>query len=745
MTLNDIVNTLIPPTDDKYTDDLKGFFLTVASIAPTNFMDRAGFEVKQPIILTKDILKKIFKSYSGNLTKPENLTRTFLASTHHLQTFDIKNPSREWVWIAKLCHLLIYFVEHDLPQRIKETTTEARKWIDPANYHHSIWQHCYQELQSDTLGKTYDNFESYRQQLERQGNPNLDAFLKIYRTVDFAFNEKNKITRHITSRKKRSKSKLDEPKTDYKMIDAIDGDSDELVSATVFNEAESYSDVNRERLDNPVPDFTYIKQGTVTNTEKYSANQIYRRTRAKFAHANKNERFINSNIRQLPIFAVQNICSKLWQWFNDKDTQKDRDEKRAIAYLLLTLYTGYSVALLAQDINENDKRIIDISSKNSKFEFIVHLDITPLRIKTKGVQSVLANRMTHFRLPLPLSLGTFLTYKGYPDNEKINDVIANLKKELALPLLSLNRIENSLYNIITHEVSTTQIASIITSRNNKKRADLWYCSHPIKDIKQVYSKAINILTERCYNRESAFHYLDEVILTNESIGSQNSSDYPIVSLFIEHLHKKVNSTTDFIEKFNAYNLWLWHISLLLTSVRAVEGAPGFLNQFNLNAGLGWISDKEERTTSNSQRLVPICSFLASAIKDFVTYLKQFATKYQYLEPLIHYEVLDILDSKRPLLNYIDSKNEFQSLRPSIVAKEISDHFRFKVDWTRHVGQRFLHEQGVAESLVLAVFGHEPMGQEAWRKQSSLSIGDILATQDIYQKLADKLQLKQVAL
>lgn len=739
---------LIPITEDKYTDDLKAFFLTVASIAPTDFMGisrRVEFEAKQHTILTKDTLNEIFKSYSGNLTKPENLTRTFLASTHHIQAFDIKNPSREWGWIAKLCHLLIYFVEHDLPQRIKETTTEARKWIDPANYHHSIWQHCYQELQSDTLKQTYANFESYRQQLERQGNPNLDAFLKIYRTVDFAFNEKNKITRNITSRKKRSKSKLDEPKTDYKMIDAIDEDSDELVSATVFEETESYSDVNHERLDNPVPDFTYIKQSTVTNTEKYSSNQIYRRTRAKFAHANKNERFISSNIRQLPIFAVQNICAKLWQWFDDTDTEKDRDEKRVIAYLLLTLYTGYSVTLLAQDINENNKRIIDISSKYSKFEFIVHLDITPLRIKTKGVQSVLANRLTHFQLSIPIPLGTFLTYKGYPDNEQINVVIAKLKKELALPLLSLSRIENSLYNIITHEVSTTQIASIITSRNNKKRADLWYCSHPIKDIQQVYSKAINILTERCYNRECAFQYLDEVILTNESIGSQNSPDYPIVSLFIELLRKKVNSTTDLIEKFNAYNLWLWHISLLLTSIRAVEGAPGFLNQFNLNAGLGWISDKEERATSNSQRLIPICSFLASAIKDFVTYLEQFATKFRYLEPLIHYEVLDILNSKRPLLNYIDSKNEFQSLRPSIVAKEISDHFRFKVDWTRHVGQRFLHDQEVAESLVLAIFGHEPMGQEAWRKQSSLSIGDILATQDIYQKLANKLQLKQVAL
>lgn len=743
-----MVNTLIPPTEDEYTDDLKGFFLTIASIAPSDFTGisvRFGVEVRQPTILTKDTLKNIFESYSGNLTKTENLTRTFLASTHQLQTLDIKNPSQEWLWIAKLCHLLIYFVEHDLPQRIKETTTEARKWINPSSHNHIIWQYCYKELQSDTLEKTYYNFESYHQQLEKQNDPNLISFLKIYRTIDFAFNKRNKITRNITGRKKRSISKLNEPKTEYEYIDNIDEDTDELVSTTIYEETDDHNDVNRERLDNPVPDFTYIKQSTVTNTEKYSANLIYRRTQSKFAHANKNERFISSNIRLLPISVIQNICTKLWQWFEDNGPDSKRETKRAIVYLLLSLYTGHSVSQLAQDINENSKSIIGISARKSNFDFIIHLDITPLRIKTPGVQLVIANRVTQFQLPIPIALGTFLTYKGYPDNHLINEIIAKLKKELELPLLSLGRIEKSLYTILTQEVTTTQIASIITTRNTKKRADLWYCSHPIEEVKQAYAKAIDILTKRCHNRQLAFNYLDEVKLTKDSIGSQNSPDYPIVSLFIEHLRKKVITTTDFIKKFNAYNLWLWHISLLLTSVRAVEGAPGFINQFNLTAGLAWISDKEERATSNSQRLIPICSFLASAIESFMSYLEQFATSYKYLEPQLRNDVLKILNSERPLLNYIDSHNEFHSLRPGIVAKELSDNLRFKVDWTRHVGQRFLHEQGVDESLVLAIFGHEMMGQEAWRKQSSLSIGDIIAVKDIYQKLADELQLEQVAL
>ena len=45
-----MVNTLIPPTEDEYTDDLKGFFLTIASIAPSDFTGisvRFGVEVRQ--------------------------------------------------------------------------------------------------------------------------------------------------------------------------------------------------------------------------------------------------------------------------------------------------------------------------------------------------------------------------------------------------------------------------------------------------------------------------------------------------------------------------------------------------------------------------------------------------------------------------------------------------------------------------------------------------------------------------
>ena len=738
MTLDQELQILIPDTEDIYTDDVKDFFLTLASLVSKNFRG-VEITVEEPVILSSEDLKRILKSYKGKLTKPKYLTRAFIASTCCLPTIDINNLSIEWAWVAKLCHLLFFFAnKNDFPNRIKETTTEARKWINSNDDNHYIWKYCYLELQSETLHTTYYNFNRYLIEIESKKRSDVETFRKMYRTIEYAYTEKTEATRASSGKqesKPNTQSKRDKPKTEYIVRNDVDDDTDELVDVIHFSGTASGVDINRERLDEPVPDFIIMKQHSLKVTEKFSTNQIYRRTRAKFAHANKNERFVSSNIRQLPTSAIQNICAQLWQMFDSEDS--DRETKRAVAYLLLSLYTGHTVAKLVNDVNNKD---------NEKYDFIIHLDITPLRIKAIGIKSVIANQLMQFIVPLPEPLEIFLAYKGHPEFSLINKVIADLKSELELPILSLSRIEKSLYTVITHEVRTTQLASIITSRNNKKRADLWYSSHYLQEVKGVYHKAIEIITARCHNNSlTVIEQLSEVELSNEAIGSQNCPDYPIVSLFINHLRQKLVTTTAYIEKFNLYNLWLWHIFLLLTSIRAVEGAPGKLNRINLSAGLAWISDKEERVSAASPRLVPVCAFLVAAIQKFLDYLQQFVKKFGRLNSTLKLEVDKVFLSERPLLNYIDKKGVLRSLRPAIISKELGDNFRFKVDWTRHVGQRFLHEQGVDEAVILAIFGHEMMGQEAWRKHSSLSIGDILSHRDSYELLATKLELTQVNL
>ena len=186
------------------------------------------------------------------------------------------------------------------------------------------------------------------------------------------------------------------------------------------------------------------------------------------------------------------------------------------------------------------------------------------------------------------------------------------------------------------------------------------------------------------------------------------------------------------------------MSLILTSVRAVEGAPGFLKQFNLSRKIAWIQDKEERATTNAQRLVPICDFLVKAIQDYLEFLSEFSAKFGRLNPALAQQIEQILQSKRPLINWLDTKGNMESMRPGIIQKQLAEHFKFKADWTRHVGQRFLLEQQVDEAIISAIFAHEMFGQETWQKHSSMSVGDIIAVRHIYDDLARKIQLQQIA-
>lgn len=738
MDIDKLIAVLLPKHDDEYMQSLRDFFLTVASITDSSFV---GFDItdKSNVILEPKQLKEIFESYKGKTTKEGYEVKAFLASSYVLAPFDIKNPSLEWQWISKLCHLLLYFANNKLTRRISETSVEARKWLTPKSSYQSLWQSCYTTWQADTLEQTYRNVHQQLEIFENANHPNLSKLQSIYRTLEFAYHHRQPITRKTQGKKSRAKPKIDESYTQTLAVNDIDDDTDELVEVREIESTQNDIDALRERLDNNLPTYVVLEQRSLKATEKFSPKQIQLRTKAKVSHANRNELFSLINIRHLPPFVIQNVCSKLWQYFYQTDI--DRDKKRAVAYLLLSLHTGYSIQQLSVDINNNEKKIVDVSSRTQQFDFFIKLDITPLRIRQIGIENVLANRLSLIKLPLPHELASFLAYKGEPIAQWIESVIGDLREELDLPYLSLARIEKSLYTLLIQKITTTQIASIITGRNARKRADLSYTSLKQVQLFDVYQQAIALLNQRSCLDLSYFSTKPDA---DFRIGSQNTPEYSLVQRFFEHLHKQLITQTHYIAKFNAYSLWLWHVSLILTSVRAVEGAPGFLKQFNLSRKIAWIQDKEERVTSNAERLVPICDFLVKAIQDYSEFLSKFSAKFGRLNPALAQQIEQILQSKRPLINWLDANGNMESMRPAIIQKQLAEHFKFKADWTRHVGQRFLLEQQVDEAIISAIFAHEMFGQETWQKHSSMGMGDIIVVRHVYDDLTQKLQLQQIA-
>lgn len=722
---------------------VRQYFLTVASLSGQGFISLSLPETEKDFVLSTTELKAIYKSCTGRLTNDHFRVTAFIGSTYHLRDLDISNPTPEWLWISKLCQLLLYCSDRELINRITEITTFARLWIVQGSSYHHLWQKCV-DLQSKDIATTFENIDAYKQHLEEINSPDLNQFAKVHRALKFVLHNKNRIERTSTSgRKSRATRLVNEEKIEHVEFNDVDDDSDKLISVTEFLKTDNDIDVMRENLDIGLPDFAILKQTSLQMPEKYSPQQIYHRTRSKLQHANKNERFISNNVRVLPLFALQNIFAHLWQLFAELSSNYDRDKKRVVSYLLLSMLTGRSIFQLSEDVTANNKQYINLNRRNNSYHLNITLDITPLRLRTQGIQKVLANRLLECDLSLPEQLGAFLSYKGDINKETLYEVINEVRGVLKLPYLSLARIEKSLYSILIHHVSNSQVASIITGRNERKRADIWYSSNSVDNIRAVYQKAIKLLSQKTtYNND----YLNPISKTIDyKIGSQNCPDYAIVSDFLDLLHQKIDATTDYIEKFNAYSIWLWHVSLILTSVRAVQGAPGYLDQFNFEVGLIWISDKEERATASSQRYVPLCQFLSVAINRYVDFLESFASRFCRLDTRIKCWIDEIMNHKRPLINIFNKKGELEAIRPALVRNEIYESFKFKEDWTRHVGQRYLHEQNINESMILSVFGHEMMGQESWRKNSSISIGDILDLRPTYQALANKLELRQVQL
>ena len=355
MDIDKLIAVLLPKHDDEYVQSLRDFFLTVTSITDSSFV---GFDItdKSNVILEPKQLKVIFESYKGKTTKESYEVKAFLASSYVLTPFDIKNPSLEWQWISKLCHLLLYFANNELTRRISETSVEARKWLTPKSSYQSLWQSCYTTWQADTLERTYRNVHQQLEIFENANHPNLSKLQSIYRTLEFAYHHRQPITRKTQGRKSRAKPKIDESYTQTLAVNDIDDDTDELVEVREIESTQNDIDALRERLDNNLPTYVVLEQRSLKATEKFSPKQIQLRTKAKVSHANRNELFSLINIRHLPPFVIQNVCSKLWQYFHQADIK--RDKKRAVAYLLLSLHTGYSIQQLSVDINNNEKKLL---------------------------------------------------------------------------------------------------------------------------------------------------------------------------------------------------------------------------------------------------------------------------------------------------------------------------------------------------------------------------------------------------
>lgn len=539
-------------------------------------------------------------------------------------------------------------------------------------------------------------------------------------------------------------------------LDKVYFDSnDEPLRATAFginhqNDNVSYdenlADDNPEKLlDN---DFKPSK-----HTAKSSELQQWK-LKNNYRHARRNSFGFPTSLRQLSLVSSQRLFYRLWQLL----MLSSGDSRSSYAIILIALISGRRVQDIIDELGPDKGQRTWLSYKKGINGSYHTLSII-VNVTTNRRSHLLQHRQSYdneFSLPLPFELQTIIENPISIEQTQVRESLKDLRYQLDLPALNYQHIESALYSIIQNELNEPLHADLITAVDVKHSSPLYYTSISTKSLNDTYVHAISLMTKMCSVDVQEQLFSNNLPLTNKPyIGSDMALNRGICLKFFEQLAGAVESFNGrlmrdlsikqdrYIEQFNAYSIWLWHIIMIQTGIRPVVHAPGLLNQFDFRARLFWVSDKEERQGQSQGRLIPLSQFLITAIQNYIEYIRQFAALHNVIYPSIQFPIDDILNSRQPLIQLF-SKNPrgFSGITPSKVRYQLKSFFSHQDNWLRHQLRTLLTNRA-PEHLIRALYGHEQPDQEAMHPMSSLSINEVKGLSDYLDEVACELNLKQV--
>jgi len=477
-----------------------------------------------------------------------------------------------------------------------------------------------------------------------------------------------------------------------------------------------------------------------------------------YRHARRNQFHFPTNLRQLSILSYQMLFARLWQLF----VVVSYKQCQIYAVILLSMLSGRKI----QDV------IYELALDKSQHKWLSHESSSAANsYAMSNTVNVTSNRRSHllphrqshdneFKLPLPAKLQAVIENRFLIDSNEVSEVLASLKMQLDLPALSNQHIDACLYTVIKNELHEPLHADMITGVDVKHSSPLYYTSIETISLEKTYSNAIHLLTKYCTaDSQSELRQLSMSSMKSNQykkyVGSDMTLNTSICQKFFDELaeatesyngrlKRNINIRQDrYIEQFNAYSVWLWHIIFIQTGIRPVKHAPGLLNQFDFRQGLLWVSDKEERHGQGQGRLIPLSDFLVTAIQNYIEYIKQFAVMHNSIYPNDQFPINKILNSSQPLIQlFSQNPKGFIGITPSKVRYQIKHFFSHQDNWLRHQLRSLLTNRS-PEHLICALYGHEHPDQEAMHPMSSLSINELKELSADLDKVAVEINLRQV--
>lgn len=491
------------------------------------------------------------------------------------------------------------------------------------------------------------------------------------------------------------------------------------------------------------------------NTAKSSELQQWK-LKNNYRHTRRNGFGFPTSLRQLSLISIQMLFDRLWQLLMISND----DSRSSYTIILISLISGRRIQEVFDELGLDKGQRTWLNYKKGVNGSYHALNIV-VNVTTNRRSHLLQHRQSYdneFSLPLPYELQSILENPILIEQTQIGESLKYLQSQLDLPALSYQHIESALYSIIKSELNEPLHADLITAVDVKHSSPLYYTSISTKSLNDTHFRAISLMANMCSSGIQKQLFSNSLSINNKPyIGSDMALNMGICQKFFEQLAGAVESFNGrlirdlsikqdrYIEQFNAYSIWLWHIIMIQTGIRPVVHAPGLLNQLDFQARLFWVSDKEERQGQCQGRLIPLSQFLITAIQNYIKYIKQFAALHNVIYPSIQFPIEDILNSRQPLIQLF-SKNPkgFSGITPSKVRYQLKSFFSHQDNWLRHQLRTMLTNRA-PEHLISALYGHEQPDMEAMHPMSSLSINEIKSLSDYLDEVACELNLKQVGI
>ncbi|MDR6107058.1 hypothetical protein [Acinetobacter baylyi] len=409
--------------------------------------------------------------------------------------------------------------------------------------------------------------------------------------------------------------------------------------------------------------------------------------------------------------------------------------------LMLSFLTGNKIQ---EWLYLQNKRIKALNSRQkiiqNNGQYFLRTKFSIFENKDFAYPEGLLNQTIYLDIPIPHSFIDYLRNGEQVNEDELNKYLKQLRAKLYIPKLSLIKINSLLHQTILQRTGNKQLADLLTGIDANKSSSISYC-HQNTQILQT--KYISILKELCESLSNEYQYIRYV--STKNFGSRKAPTPRVIKDIFAILKFKIFSQKedDWIAIFNHYNIWMWHFLLLFTAARPVAEFPGFLKNFNLKRRIVMVSDKEVGGRQGNGRLIPLAQCVVQELQKFISFLHFFQIQISPIQPEIPQYIQKILESELPLLNIIQD-GQWQPLRSSIV-KNFHPEFGLEhANWHRHMARAFLSNK-ISEPEILALFGHEPMQQEAAHPYSSLSISQYSSIAHVLEQMKDHFNITGIEL